>query len=413
MKQTLVPNLKLSLKQSFHQAKAQSLKILTCSSEELRIYLHEQMSRNPFLHCSYGSSHGNHTDMDMLLEYSHEHKSLYDEIMEQARFSKYRPDPKICEYLLYQLDSNGYFKISRRRLFEEGHYPKDILKRHIAILRTFEPYGIFAFDVKDCLKIQIRRSQYHAKETALLICDYLEELALHHYDVIKNNTGLCDEDIEESYSFIKTLNPKPASGYSSDTVYIHPEFIICVEDENIKIREINDDLHISFHASKEEDSKELRDYMKQQKAQVNNIINSIQKRSFTLMQIMQYICDIQKDFFLHHGNLHHLTMAMIAENCGLHVSTVSRALTNKSFEFENRYYLMKNMLSSGGVDDIGIEEIKMEIRGIIDGEDKKKPLSDDKICEILNERGIAVSRRTVAKYRESCHIFNSQKRRIK
>lgn len=119
------------------------------------------------------------------------------------------------------------------------------------------------------------------------------------------------------------MSPKPAANFTADSIYINPEFKITVENEKINIQLLNDDLHISFNTmDNSNESKEVQEYMKAQRAQVQNIMNSIQKRNMTLLQIMQYICDVQKDFFLHQGTIHHLTLSMIAQNCGLHISTI-------------------------------------------------------------------------------------------
>lgn len=410
MKPTLIPKLDVSLKGKFNQAKSQSLKILSCNNDELRVYLNEQMQYNPYLNYTYGSE----VDSDAYLEYDHSNKNLYDEIMEQARLSKYNPNEDICEYLIFQLDSNGYFKCSYQELLKASDYPSHIIKKHIAILRTFEPHGLFAFDLRECLQIQCKLAKKPASETAFILCSYLEELALNHYDEIIAKTKLTIEQIEEGYRFIKTLNPKPAANYTTDTIYINPEFKISVEDGKINIQLLNDDLNINFNALEESnESKEIQAYLKAQRAQVQNIMNSIQKRNMTLIQIMQYICDVQKDFFLKQASINHLTLAMIAENCNLHISTISRAISNKSFEFNQQYYPIKKMLSNGGIDNVSAEEIKKKIKYIIDHENKTRPYSDERIKDILKEEGINIARRSVTKYRESLYIFNSTKRKIK
>lgn len=410
MKQTLIPKLDVSLKGKFNQAKSQSLKILSCNNDELRVYLNEQMNHNPYLNYTYGSD----VDSDAFLEYDHSSKNLYDEIMEQARLSKYNPNEDICEYLIFQLDSNGYFKCSYQELLKASDYPTDVVKKHIAILRTFEPHGLFAFDLRECLQIQCKLSKLPASDTAFILCSYLEELALHHYDEIIDKTELTLDEIEEGYRFIKTLNPKPAANYISDTIYINPEFKISVDDGKINIQLLNDDLNINFNALEESnESKEIQEFLKVQRAQVQNIMNSIQKRNMTLLQIMQYICDIQKDFFLYRAPIKHLTLAMIANNCNLHISTISRAISNKSFEFNQQYYPLKKMLSNGGIDNISADEIKKKIKFIIDNENKLRPYSDERIKDLLKEEGINISRRSVTKYRESLYIFNSTKRKKK
>lgn len=405
MKQLLVHKPNIALKNKFNTAKSQSLKILSCNNDELRVYLNEQMNQNPYLDYHFGNDNN-----DAFLEYNHSKNSLVDEIMEQARFSKYKVEEAICEYLLFQLDSNGYFKCSYKQLLANAPYPADIIRRHIAILRTFEPHGLFAFDLRECLQIQCKLAKCAASETAFILCSYLEELALHHYDEIIAQTDLTLAEIEEGYRFIKTLNPKPAANYSDDSLYINPEFAIAVNGTEIHIELLNDDLNIRFHAE-EAESKELQSYMRAQRAQVKNIMNSIQKRNMTLLQIMQFICDVQKDFFLHQGSIHHLTLAMIAKHTNLHISTISRAINNKSFLFNKQYYPLKKMLSSSGTENMSAKEIQKMIIDIIAQENKKRPYSDEQIKEMLAEQNILLSRRTVASYRESCHIFNSSKRK--
>ncbi|NBK96662.1 MAG: hypothetical protein EOM50_01350 [Erysipelotrichia bacterium] len=371
MKQQLIPKLDLTIKNNFNQAKSQSLKILSCNNDELRVYLNEQMNTNPYLNYTYAKQ----VDSDSFLAYDHTQANLYDEIMQQARLSKYHPDEQICEYLLLQLDSNGYFKVNYRELLANAPYPADRVKKHIAILRTFEPHGLFAFDLKECLQIQCKLSKHANSETAFLLCSHLEAIALQQYEKIIQKTQLSLEDIQAGIHFIQTLNPKPAANYSQETIYINPEFKITVDHNEIHIALLNDDLTIHFNAVEEsEKSSELQAYMQSQRRQVQNIMNSIQKRNMTLLQIMQSICDIQKDFFLFNAPLHHLTLSMIAQNCNLHISTISRAIANKSFEFNNRYYPLKKMLCSGGKKEISAEEIKRKIKNIIDNENKQHPI---------------------------------------
>lgn len=409
MNQTFVPKLNQTLKQNFNRTNANSLQILACNHEQLKVYLQEQVSQNPYLHCP---TIAKETDADAYLSYAQEKKSLYEEIMNQASLSKHHPDPRICEYLIFQLDGNGYFKINYKTLLRQSPYDTATLKRHLAILRSFEPHGLFSFTLKQCLKLQCRYSMRPESETAYLLCDYLEDLALHHYDNILKACELSLEELEEGYRFLKTLNPKPGANYQTDIIYLQPEFLITVENEEIKIQLLHDDLKLSFDPIDHSiESKELQAFMRKQRQQAQDLMNGIKRRNMTLLQIMQYICDIQKDFFLHQGMLQHLTLSMIAENCGFHISTVSRAIANKSFEFEHQYHTLSSMLTHGGCASCSSQELKQKIKEIIAKEDKTRPFSDEQIRQILEEQKISISRRAVANYRESCFIYNSVKRK--
>lgn len=127
---------------------------------------------------------------------------------------------------------------------------------------------------------------------------------------------------------------------------------------------------------------------------------------------MNEICHVQKNFFIHHGELKHLTLEMVAEKCGLAISTISRTITHKSFEFNNQYYSIKEMFIHSGTFIKNDKAIKKEITQIIEKENKLKPYSDEKIRKLLEEKDIYISRRTVTKYREECFIYNSRQRKI-
>lgn len=407
MKQVLIPKQDLALKGSFNRARNESLKILSLTNDELKVYLQEQSNQIPYMNMAAMD-----IDSDAFLEYDYYKPSLHDEIMNQLHLMKESFDDEVCEYLLSQLDGNGYFKIHSKELIKQSSYSSYIIQHHIDLLHTIEPYGCFAFDLKDCLQIQCNQSEAAQSETALMLCDHLEDIALKRFDKIMKTCSISHDELLEGIHFIRQCSPKPAANYDNTTTFVNPEFKIEVIDHTINIQLLQDDLAIEFDTSDHANNQELSKFMKAQRAQVQSIISNIQKRNMTLLQIMQYICDVQKDYFLYHKPVVHLTLEMISKNCGLHISTISRAITNKSFEFEQHYVPLKKMLSSGGVDGVSSDVIKKYIVHFIEQEDAYHPLSDDAIRKLLAEEGITLSRRVIAKYRESCFIFNSSKRRL-
>ena len=408
MKQTLKPGMHLKLKPVYNASKQESLHILSLNHDELKVFLQEKASLNPYLTWSR-----NPMDSDAFLNYAQAETSLMDTILDQAAYSTYHPQKDICIYLLNQLDSNGYFTCSYRELIQKSPYPKELLVRHIAILKTFEPVGCFSFNLKDCLQTQIQVLKMEPKSLLLDCCEYLEDLALHHEDIVHDKTGYTIEDIQAGFKIIQTLNPKPAASFSTSATVLQPEFRIEVIDDKIQIIALNADMQVAFSPLDEtNEAKEVRDYLKQQKKEAQAIMSHLQKRNSTLLLIMQQICEAQQDFFLYDGNLHHLTMQQVADAINMHVSTVSRAIANKSFEFNHRYYSLREMFVNGGSKEATSMQIKNYLQTWIQNEDKHRPYSDEDLRILLAKVGITISRRTVAKYRESLYIYNSQKRKI-
>ena len=184
----------------------------------------------------------------------------------------------------------------------------DSLKYHLKLLRKLEPYGLFSFSLKECLSIQCLMSEKAESETGLILCDYLEELATQHYHAIIEKTELTQEEIDEGFDFIKTLNPKPAANYAQESTFLIPECKVSVEGENLQVELLKFDLSITVIDD---------DSLKKQRKEAETLLSALQKRNMTLLQIMNEICHVQKDFFIHHGELKHLTLEMVAEKCGL------------------------------------------------------------------------------------------------
>lgn len=398
LKVHLVPNLKLEQKQKYNSTQERYLKILSLSYEELHQYIMDKTSSNPLI------EYNSFIDTDLLLQYEDYSKpNLRDVLFRQLKLNNEKYDEEICEYLISCLDGNGYFKYSFEEVLEDSLWNKSEIMRHIELLRKLEPYGLFSFNLKDCLSIQCIMNEKAESETGLILCDYLEDLATHRYDAIMKKTELTREEIDEGFDFIRTLNPKPAANYSQGSTFLIPECKVSVEGEDIQVELLKIDFSITVIDD---------DSFKQQRKEAETILSAIQKRNITLLQIMNVICNIQRNFFVHHADLHYLTLDMIAKECGLAISTISRAITNKSFEFENQYYAIKDMLVHSGTQLKNGQVIKKEIIQIIDQEDKTNPYSDEKIRKLLKEKDIHISRRTVAKYREDCFIYNSRQRKI-
>ncbi|MGM9947764.1 RNA polymerase factor sigma-54 [Floccifex sp.] len=393
MKTSLVPQITLKQTIKFNKTQQQMFRVLSKNSEQLKSLIKEMSYSNPFISLKEDS-------YDLLLEYQEKKPDLKSHILNQIRLMDENIQMEVIEYLLSSINGNGYFDCSLEEMIQQSDYTKEQIEAHIQFLRQCEPYGLFAFDLKECLQLQCIQSEKAESETAFILCSYLELLANRQFEKISKITELEIDEIEEGFDFIKNLHPKPGSMFSCNSSYLMPECIVKVEKEDIHIEMINVPVSIEVMDC---------DTLKEQRQEAMVLMNAIQKRNMTLLQIMNVLCDIQKDFFLCHGPIQYCTLKMIAQRCGLAISTVSRAVSNKSFEFENEYYEMDALLDHGKIEK---KRIQKRIRELIQNEDKEFCLSDEKIRKILLKEGIQVSRRTITKYREELFILNSRQRRI-
>lgn len=396
MKQKITVKPELKMKQAYNSQKEQSLKILSFNTTDLKQYLIKQAQTNPFL--SYTTN-----DADAFLEYDQTQPSLYDQIHHELQFQNQSIPNDLCDYLISQLDSNGYFKTNTF----QTTYSTSQIQQAIHILQRLEPVGCFCRTLKECLQIQCEMSPHPDSKIAMLLCEYLEELATNQINVILQNTNLSKEEILRGFQFIKTLNPKPAANFSQEAPTLIPEIKITYED-TFHFELLNQDFSLDF-----EDLNHVTQELRQLRNQAKQILNALQKRNITLLQIMDTLCHIQEDFFLHQGPIHYCTLEMVAKECGLHTSTISRAIAQKSFEYQNTYYPIKFLFSHTGNKEISSNSIQKRIQEIIQNEDKKHPYSDEAIRKILLKENIQISRRTVTKYREQLFLFNSNQRKSK
>lgn len=404
MKQKLLPKLDLKQKNTYNTLKANSLKVLSLSTNEMIQYFREYAQYNP----SFGFVSNQESDADAFLQYDTSQPSLYDEIIKQLSFYDY--DPELIDSFFSEIDSNGYFKKDYASLKSENKVSQAQFDAHLSLLRNCEPYGCFAFSLKDCLQLQCLHSDSLKKDLAYQLCEHLEDAALRRFDKIADILQVNEDEIVEAFHFIQTLNPKPASSYSTLSTYLSAEFIIEVNQQTIDIKMTEDDFHLELNEF-ESENKEYQAFMKKQLSEARQMMAAYEKRKLTLMMIMKAICEIQKDFFLTHKPLVHCTLEMVAKKTGLHISTVSRAISQKSCEFEHQYYPLKYFFVSGGSCSHTKKEIKEAILEILKNEKKDHPYSDMKIKKELEKKGIVIARRTVAKYREQLYLFNSSQRR--
>ena len=366
-------------------------------------------------------------------------KSLYDLLSDQLMLiSLNETEYTIGEHIIGSIDDDGYLRRPIKALvldlafrYQLSVTPEQV-ERMLDRIQRFDPAGIGARDLQECLLLQLeRKEQTPAVESAILLLEkYFEEFTKKHFAKIRSRMGLSEEELREAYDIITHLNPKP--GESQTLVrneYIIPDFTLTVEGEEIKIR-LNSrnapDLKVSrsyrdmytqykgLHKAankKDPQVKATFDFVKQRIEAAQWFIDAIRQRQFTLLNTMEAIADKQVAFFRSEGDekkLRPMILKDIAEEVGMDISTISRVANSKYVQtdfgiFPLKFFFTEGIETEGG-EVVSNREVKKSLEEIIGGESKRKPLSDDKIAEILKDKGYNIARRTVAKYREQLGI---------
>ncbi|MCC7298262.1 MAG: RNA polymerase factor sigma-54, partial [Bacteroidia bacterium] len=304
------------------------------------------------------------------------------------------------------------------------------LEKLLIKIQNFDPAGIGARDLQECLLLQLYKKDYGDNPAISLaetiISEQMEAFSKKHYDKIKRSLKIGDDELKGAIAEIVKLNPKPGETGNSNakTQYIVPDFTV-VNNEGVLEVSLNSrnapDLKISAAYSetlkaydnspnKAQSLKDAVQYIKQKLDGAKWFIDSVKQRQNTLMSTMEAIVQRQHDFFLEgdETRLRPMILKDIATQVGLDISTISRVANSKYVETDFGIYPLKYFFSEGIVNDEGEEvsnrEIKKILSNAIDAEEKKKPLTDEALMDLLKEKGYNIARRTVAKYREQLNI---------
>lgn len=372
--------------------------------------------------------------------------SFHDYLIEQLQLRELSDeDKKIAEYIIGNIDDNGYLQrtlaaISDDLLFQVGiDVSTEKLNELLQTIQDFEPAGVGAKDLQECLLLQLerRRGTAPAQLAYLIIENAFEAFTKHHYDKIQRKFGIPDVELKEAMQEIAQLNPKPGScwtdTFSENINHIIPDFhveehdgelTLSLNNTNIPALRISNsynDMLADYSGNKANQTKERRDallFIKQKIDAAQSFINAIRQRQQTLLVTMEAILERQRDFFLtgDESSLRPMILRDIATRTGYDISTISRVTSNKYVQtnygiFPLKYFFSESMQNEGG-EEISVREIRKILQHCIDEEDKRSPLTDDRLCEILNEKGYTIARRTVAKYREQLGIPVARLRKL-
>jgi RNA polymerase sigma-54 factor len=354
--------------------------------------------------------------------------SLADHLMWQL--SLQTSDEQLKEIggaIIGNLDDDGYLVASVEEIAAMGDWPVVDVEKALLHLQTFDPIGVCARDLQECLWLQLRHLGLEGTITEKIITEHLRLLQNHQVPEIARKLGVPIEDLREHVEIIRNLDPKPGSRYNpSQSQYVIPDvYVVKAEDQYVAM--LNEEglpqLRISpvyrrlLDKSGAENSDETRAYVKDKFRSALWLIKSVDQRQKTIHKVATSIINFQREF-LDHGieHLRPLVLRDVANDIGMHESTVSRVVNNKYMHtpqgvFELKYFFHSGISSSYG-DSVSSVTIKQRIRKIIENEDPRKPLSDSKIVSILQKEGLMLARRTIAKYREELKIPTSNQRKV-
>ena len=332
---------------------------------------------------------------------------------------------RVGKYIIESLDENGYMTSSVEEIAKATGIREEKVCEALDIIHGFDPAGVGARNLAECLRLQLEAKNALTPQMDEIIGKHLEDIANNRLAAVAKDTGMTVLQVQEAADVIRTLEPKPGRQFASEmeTKYVIPDVIIeKINDEYAVIINDSSTPHLtisSYYRSllgKAEQDQQLADYLSERVSSANWLIKSIEQRKHTIYNVVSAVVKYQKDFFDKGSKyLRTLTLKDIAEELGIHESTVSRSINGKYLQCPRGVYEIKYFFSAGVSDYVGegvsSNSIKEFIKEIVEGEDRHKPYSDQAMVDILKEKGFNISRRTVAKYRDELGILSSSKRK--
>ena len=371
--------------------------------------------------------------------YLTEGRSLQEYLVEQLGYRNLpERDLRLAVYLIGSIDEDGYLRRARESVADDIAFTMGLettaeeLERLLGIIHELEPAGIGARDLRECLLLQMAQMPVNTRPRRLarkILTSYFDEFVKKHYEKLMARLQISEDDFRDAIAEIRHLSPKPgnlyAEGGTDTTPYIIPDFILDYQDGrfnlslnsynvpevrvNRRYMEMIREMVGSDGRVREKD-KEAIQFVKNKIDSAKWFISAIKQRHDTLMRTMQTILDYQQEYFKDgdKSKLRPMILKDIADRTGLDVSTISRVVNSKYVQTQFGIILLKSLFSEAMQTDSGEEVSSYEIKNIlqqcIDEEDKRRPLTDETLMDILNSKGYRIARRTVAKYREMLGI---------
>ncbi len=333
---------------------------------------------------------------------------------------------KLVEQFIYNLDPNGYLTITIEEAAAICGTSIEEAEEILQLVQSLEPAGVAARSLQECLVLQVERRSDAPELAIKLLTEYFNEFAEKKWKVLSENLNVSLKEIQQAADFITTLDPRPGTHFDYERPqYVIPDLILEIIDGKLELQLFERHLPaIRYQADYYNEMSSIADdkvkqYLTDKRQDFRWIMRSIEQRKQTLMKVGMAIIEEQQDFFLKGPRyLKPLTLKDVAEKIEVHESTVSRAIRGKYIQTPSGMHELKKFFSqalqvnaASDGEQASAGQAKTLIKGLIDKEDKSKPLSDQAIANMLKDKGLTLSRRTVAKYREQLRIPSSTKRK--
>lgn len=425
----------------------QSIQMLQYNAEELANFLEQKALENPLIEVTverdfagesslypiqktnYQNS-GNHEDVNYLNQVPDTSTSLFEFLLEQIHLTM--RDTYLRELVLLlteNIDDNGYLKIDLEEAAKVVGAEDIQMLDALTLLQQLDPPGVGARNLQECLMLQIERDDDAPNMAYVIIEEEFENFANRKWKEITKNFDISLEEIQEIFDYVQTLTPRPGAVYDgSREQYIRPDLVVRIDGDVIKVLSAKTGLPV-VHFQKEYyqemsqfKEKDVTRFMKEKFNEYEWIKRSIAQRGETIVKVGTAIVERQRDFFTKTDHpIKPLTLKEISEKLEIHESTVSRSVNGKYLETGFGIFELKSFFTNSfgkstvreGVndEDVSGDAIRKKLLTIIEAENKNKPLSDQKIVDLMKAEGIEVSRRTIAKYRDILNIASSAKRK--
>lgn len=347
-----------------------------------------------------------------------------------------KKERKIAIQIVGSIDDDGYLRRELTAIADDLAFSQNVMAEPEEIeamlkkVQTFDPPGTGARDLQECLLLQLAKLDQHDEDVELattIIRDQFDMFTKKHYEKLERSLGITQEQLKQAIDVVLKLNPKPGSAFSGSTKglqYVTPDFFVTNTNgelqltlngrnaPELKISNNFKEMMIAYDEAKvkTKEQKEAIMFIKQKIDSAKWFIDAIQQRQHTLLSTMQTLMERQYDFFLtgDDTDLKPMILKDIAEKTGLDISTVSRVANSKYVQtefgtFPLKYFFSESLQTDSG-EEVSTREVKSILNDLISNEDKRKPLSDQKLMEYLNDKGYNIARRTVAKYREQLNV---------
>lgn len=355
-------------------------------------------------------------------------QTLYDYLLWQVKMAGFNEEEeKIAIILVNYVDEDGYIKTPFEQIAEDEKVTVEELVEILPFIHEFDPPGVGARDLKECLIIQAKHLEEDTNDFVYLIKNHVKDLEKRHYDAIAKSMNLSVEDVHDMCKIIYTMEPKPGRSYAvHDTHYVTPDvyiykvgddYLVSLNEDGLpRLRVSNLYKNVMKGSGTKTNDPKAQDYIQDKLRSAIWLIKSIHQRNRTIYRVTESIVKHQREFFdKGPAFLKPMILRDIANDIGMHESTVSRVTTSKYVHtpqgiFELKYFFNSGISSTEG-DSLASEAVKLRIRDLVGREDPKRPLSDQQIVDMLKKEGLLIARRTVAKYRDMLRILPSSRRK--